>query len=78
MFFKHKQETLSPEQYVESQWQSGLTRHYCADEVAGSIQRHTGVKLSPDEAVEVVEKVRARHGWGRRERSSYFPSEDEE
>jgi hypothetical protein len=66
------------EQYVESQWTSGLTRHYDAEGVIDSVQMKTGVVLKPDEAVEVVEKVRARHGWGRRDRSSYFPPVDEE
>ncbi len=63
------------EAYVESQWTSGLTRHYSAQGVIDSVQSRTGVTLTADEAVKIVEKVRARHGWGRRDRSSYFPSE---
>lgn len=66
------------ESYVESQWTSGLTRHYNAQGVIDSVEQFTGVKLTGEEAVEVVEKVRARHGWGRRDRASYFPPEDEE
>jgi hypothetical protein len=65
------------EAYVESQWTSGLTRHYDAQGVIDSVEMKTGVVLKSDEAVEVVEKVRARHGWGRRERSSYFPPDEE-
>ena len=64
------------ESYVESQWKSGLTRHYNARGVCDSVEWRTGVKLTPDEAIEVVEKVRARHGWGRRDHSSYFPPDD--
>jgi len=64
------------EAYVESQWTSGLTRHYNAQGVMDSVEQETGVVLTGDEAVEVVEKVRARHGWGCRDRSSYFPPEE--
>lgn len=66
------------EEYVESQWTSGLTRHYHAGAVVDSIRMDTGLTLTSEEAVEVVEKVRARHGWNRRDYSSYYPPFDEE
>lgn len=63
------------EAYVESQWTSGLVRHYDARAVCESVEQWAYVSMSPEEAVEVVEKVRARHGWERRARTSYFPTE---
>jgi hypothetical protein len=66
------------ETYVESQWTSGLTRHYDAQGVIDSVQTGAGVTVTPVEAVSVVERVRSRHGWPTRPHSSYFPPPDDE
>lgn len=74
-----KSDTQIAEEYVESQWPSGLTRHYHAEAVLDSIEMQTGVRLpDPGHAVQIVEKVRASHGWAPRSYDSYFPEVDED
>lgn len=63
-------------QYIEEQGTSGITRHYHAKGVVDSVERSAGVRISEDEAMNLVEDYRRRKGWGRRSHESYFPSED--
>ncbi len=70
------QRLVEAEAYIESQWRSGLTRHYEAGAVVDSVEEKAGVTLTPEEAVGVVERVRLRHGWPARPHASYFPSEE--
>lgn len=76
--FGGKSDEKIVDQFVESQWDSGLTRHYSADAAMDSIEQGTGVSLlGPGHAIQAIERVRARHGWAPREHSSYFPDEEE-
>lgn len=76
--FGGKSETDSVDQFVESQWTSGLTRHYSAEEASECIEQFTGVKVGPGHAIQAIERVRARHGWKPRSFDSYYPDEEEE
>lgn len=73
----HSQRLAQAEQFIEQNAGSGLTKHYDAEGVCENVADFAGVQITREEAMRIVEKVRARHGWAPRSRETYF-DEDEE
>jgi len=59
---QHNDNDDKAEGYIRDQ--SCLYRHYCIPEVQNSVQQFTGVVLSDDQAVDIVQKIRNERGMG--------------
>jgi hypothetical protein len=64
-------------EYVRQNGNSGFVRHYEAFAVQECIHTHTGVDVSLNEAVELIQGYRKEQGWSLRSHESFFPPEEE-
>lgn len=53
---------MEAEQFVREQ--TPLYRHYCISEVILNVKQFTGISLSDNEAVEIVQRIRDERGMG--------------
>jgi len=50
------------ENFIEQE--TCLYRHYAIDQTQLAVEQFTGVKLTDDQAVEIIQKLRNQHGMG--------------
>ena len=64
LFVNSEEYLHKAQEVVEESRYSGLTRHYDVRGVQDSIEMRSGVRVTKNEAIDLINTVRQQNGWG--------------